>query len=158
LFHGSIADNIQFGNDCLREDVELVAQHAHADEFINEIEGGYEAIVYEQGASLSGGQRQRLAIARALLRDPSILIFDEATSQIDAESEQLISDTLKNYCDNRTVLLIAHRMSTVQTADRILVLDKGQLVGDGTHEELLATCDVYQRLTETQLTSANQDA
>lgn len=158
LFHGSISENIQFGNDCSKEDVELVAQHAHADEFIRELDNGYESIVYEQGASLSGGQRQRIAIARALLRDPSILIFDEATSQIDAESEQLISDTLKNYCGNRTVLLIAHRMSTVQTADRILVLDKGTLVGDGTHEELLATCDVYQRLTETQLTSATQNA
>ncbi len=158
LFHGSISENIQFGSDSSKEDVELVAQHAHADEFINELEDGYESVVYEQGASLSGGQRQRLAIARALLRDPSILIFDEATSQIDAESEQLISDTLKNYCDNRTVLLIAHRMSTVQTADRILVLDKGMLVGDGTHEELLATCDVYQRLTETQLSAATQDA
>lgn len=158
LFHGSIESNIRFGNNATREQVEQVAHQAHADEFINAIEGGFDAIVYEQGASLSGGQRQRLAIARALLRDPSILIFDEATSQIDAESEALISDTLKTYCDGRTVLVIAHRMSTVLTADRILVLDQGCLVGDGTHDELLETCLVYQRLTETQLTTVTQDA
>ena len=158
LFHGSIESNIRFGSNETREEVEKVAQQAHADEFINAIEGGFDAIVYEQGTSLSGGQRQRLAIARALLRNPSILIFDEATSQVDAESEAFISDTLKKYCDGRTVLVIAHRMSTVQTADRILVLDHGQLVGDGTHDELLATCQVYQRLTETQLSTVTQDA
>lgn len=159
LFHASIESNIRFGSKASRADVERVAEQAHADEFIRAIDGGFDAVVYEQGTSLSGGQRQRLAIARALLRDPSILIFDEATSQVDAESEALISDTLRNYCDNRTVLIIAHRMSTVQTADRILVLDQGQLVGDGTHEELLATCHVYQRLTETQLaTPTTQDA
>ena len=158
LFHGSIESNIRFGSVATRSAVEHVAQQAHADEFILEIDGGYDAVVYEHGTSLSGGQRQRLAIARALLRDPSILIFDEATSQVDAESEALISDTLKNYCNGRTVLVIAHRMSTVKTADRILVLDRGRLVGDGTHDELLTTCDVYQRLTETQLTTVDKDA
>ncbi len=158
LFQSSIASNISFGRDATREEVERVATQAHAMEFIREIDGGFDAVVYEQGLSLSGGQRQRLAIARALLRNPTILIFDEATSQIDAESEALINDTLKTYCDGRTVLVIAHRMSTVQNADRILVLDNGQLVGDGTHEELLVTCEVYQRLTETQLTPTIQDA
>ena len=87
-----------------------------------------------------------------------MLIFDEATSQIDAESEAMINDTLKTYCAGRTVLLIAHRMSTVQTADRILVLDQGKLVGDGTHNELLTTCSVYERLTETQLIALTNDA
>ena len=158
LFHGSIESNIRFGLDASKEQVETVAKQAHADTFICELEEGYEAFVYEQGTSLSGGQRQRLAIARALLRDPSILIFDEATSQIDAESEALINDTLKTYCAGRTVLLIAHRISTVQTADRILVLDQGKLVGDGTHNELLSSCSVYQRLTETQLTAVTNDA
>jgi ABC-type multidrug transport system fused ATPase/permease subunit len=158
LFHASIDANIRFGQDASREEVIQVAKHAHADDFIRTIEGGYDSIVYEQGTSLSGGQRQRIAIARALLRDPSILIFDEATSQVDAESEALIGDTLNKYCSNRTLLIIAHRMSTVQSADRILVLDQGRLVGDGTHDELLLNCDVYQRLTETQLTSSVQNA
>jgi ABC-type multidrug transport system fused ATPase/permease subunit len=159
LFHASIESNIRFGSEANRAEVEQVAKQAHAEDFIRAIDGGFDAVVYEQGTSLSGGQRQRIAIARALLRNPSILIFDEATSQIDAESEALISDTLRNYCSNRTVLVIAHRMSTVLTADRILVLDQGQLVGDGTHEELLASCRVYQRLTETQLTTrTTQDA
>jgi ABC-type multidrug transport system fused ATPase/permease subunit len=159
LFHASIESNIRFGSEANRTEVEQVAKQAHAEDFIRAIDGGFDAVVYEQGTSLSGGQRQRIAIARALLRNPSILIFDEATSQIDAESEALISDTLRNYCSNRTVLVIAHRMSTVLTADRILVLDQGQLVGDGTHEELLASCRVYQRLTETQLTTrTTQDA
>jgi len=159
LFHASIESNIRFGSEANRTEVEQVAKQAHAEDFIRAIDGGFDAVVYEQGTSLSGGQRQRIAIARALLRNPSILIFDEATSQIDAESEALISDTLRNYCSNRTVLVIAHRMSTVLTADRILVLDQGQLVGDGTHEELVASCRVYQRLTETQLTTrTTQDA
>ncbi len=118
------------------------------------MDGGYDAGVYEHGNSLSGGQRQRLAIARALLRDPSILIFDEATSQIDSESEALINDTLDTFCDGRTVLLIAHRLSTVQSADRILVLEHGELIGDGTHEQLLKSCDLYRRLAETQLVTA----
>jgi ABC-type multidrug transport system fused ATPase/permease subunit len=158
LFKDTIASNIRFGCSATREEVERVAAQAHADSFIQTLEDGFDTVIYEQGTSLSGGQRQRLAIARALLRDPSILIFDEATSQIDAESEAMISDTLKNYCKGRTVLVIAHRMSTVQNADRILVLDQGSLVGDGTHDELLRTCDVYQRLTETQLVPSQTDA
>ncbi len=158
LFKDTIASNIRFGCSATREEVERVAAQAHADSFIQTLEDGFDTVIYEQGTSLSGGQRQRLAIARALLRDPSILIFDEATSQIDAESEAMISDTLKNYCKGRTVLVIAHRMSTVQNADRILVLDQGSLVGDGTHDELLRTCDVYQRLTETQLVPSQADA
>jgi len=109
LFRGTIESNIRFGRRADRAAVERVAKQAHADEFILEMDGGYEAFVYEHGTSLSGGQRQRLAIARALLRDPSILIFDEATSQIDSESEALINDTLQQFCDGRTVLLIAHR-------------------------------------------------
>jgi ABC-type multidrug transport system fused ATPase/permease subunit len=118
------------------------------------MDGQYEADVYESGTSLSGGQRQRLAIARAMLRDPAILILDEATSQIDTESEALINDTLDRYCESRTVLIIAHRLSTVQMADRILVLDKGKLIDSGTHSELLDRCDVYARLTQTQLVSS----
>ena len=158
LFRGSIEDNIRFGFDSNFEMIKQAAKQAHAEEFIMGLEDGFKTVVYENGTSLSGGQRQRLAIARALLRDPSILVFDEATSQVDTESEALIGDTLKKYCDGKTVFVIAHRMSTVKDADRILVLDGGALVGDGTHNELLETCDVYQRLAETQLNQANQHA
>jgi ABC-type multidrug transport system fused ATPase/permease subunit len=157
LFRGTIESNIRFGKEASREEVINVAKQAHADNFINSIDGQYDAEVYEHGTSLSGGQRQRLAIARALLRNPSILIFDEATSQIDSESESLINDMLGTFCEGRTVLLIAHRLSTVQSADRILVLDQGELIGDGTHDELLSSCDLYRRLAETQLVKASHE-
>lgn len=157
LFRGTIESNIRFGKEASREEVMNVAKQAHADNFIKSIDGQYDAEVYEHGTSLSGGQRQRLAIARALLRNPSILIFDEATSQIDSESESLINDMLGTFCEGRTVLLIAHRLSTVQSADRILVLDQGELIGDGTHDELLSSCDLYRRLAETQLVKASHE-
>ena len=157
LFQGTVESNIRFGSDASRAEVIEAAKRAHADEFIQAMDNGYDSVVYEQGKSLSGGQRQRIAIARVLLREPTILIFDEATSQIDAESEALIADTLKQYCTDKTVLVIAHRMSTVQNADRILVLDDGVLIGSGTHGSLLTSCNVYQRLTETQLVPATQD-
>jgi ABC-type multidrug transport system fused ATPase/permease subunit len=157
LFRGTIESNIRFGKEASREEVVNVAKQAHADIFINSIDGQYDAEVYEHGTSLSGGQRQRLAIARALLRNPSIMIFDEATSQIDSESESLINDMLGTFCEGRTVLLIAHRLSTVQSADRILVLNQGELVGDGTHDELLSSCDLYRRLAETQLVTASHE-
>ena len=154
LFRGTIAENIRFGTEATIEEVREAAEHAHAAEFIEAMDGQYEADVYESGTSLSGGQRQRLAIARAMLRDPAILILDEATSQIDTESEALINDTLDHFCESRTVLIIAHRLSTVQMADRILVLDKAKLIDSGTHAELLDRCDVYARLTQTQLVSS----
>ncbi len=154
LFGGSIADNIAFGaGEVSREQIVDAAKRAHAEQFILELPGGYDADIAEQGASLSGGQRQRLAIARAILRDPSILILDEATSQIDAESESHIGEALNEFCQGRTSIVIAHRLSTVINADRIVVMEAGQIIDQGTHDELLGRCELYQRLTQTQLVS-----
>ena len=116
-----------------------------------ELPDGYDANVAEQGASLSGGQRQRLAIARAILRDPSLLILDEATSQIDSESEALISAALRDFCRERTSIVIAHRFASVLDADRIVVMDEGRIVDQGRHDVLLDRCELYARLTRTQL-------
>ncbi|MCH8823759.1 MAG: ABC transporter ATP-binding protein [Planctomycetes bacterium] len=155
LFGGSIAENIAFGaGEVSREQIVDAAKRAHAEQFILELPGGFDANIAEQGASLSGGQRQRLAIARAILRDPSILILDEATSQIDAESEAHIGEALSEFCKGRTSLVVAHRLSTVISADRIVVMEAGQIIDQGTHDELLGRCDLYRRLTQTQLISA----
>ena len=152
LFRGSIAFNIGFGVPGVsREAIVDAARRAHAHEFIERLSDGYDADVAEQGASLSGGQRQRLAIARAILRDPAILILDEATSQIDAESEAHINEALASFCHGRTALIIAHRLSTVLNADCIIVMDAGRIVDQGTHDELIGRCDLYQRLASTQL-------
>lgn len=155
LFRGSIASNIAFGmRDIPRERIEDAAKRAHADEFIRRIPGAYDADVAEQGTSLSGGQRQRLAIARAIMRDPSILILDEATSQIDAESEMHINAALDEFGHGRTALVIAHRLSTVLHADRIVVMDAGRIVDVGRHDQLLERCELYRRLSKTQLVAA----
>jgi ATP-binding cassette, subfamily B, bacterial MsbA len=155
MFQGTVADNIAFGVEhAAREDVIRAAEQAHADDFIRAIPGGYDADILEQGASLSGGQRQRIAIARAILRDPAILILDEATSQIDAESEEHINEAIREFCRGRTALIIAHRLSTVLNADRIVVLDAGRVVDQGTHEQLLKRCELYARLNRTQLVAA----
>ncbi len=153
MFRGTIGENIAFGvGSATREQIEIAARRAHADTFIQQIPGGYDAHLLEQGASLSGGQRQRLAIARAILRDPAILILDEATSQIDAESEEHINAAIQEFCVGRTSLVIAHRLSTVLNADRIVVMDAGRVVDQGTHEKLLERCDLYARLNRTELT------
>ena len=151
LFRGSIRENIVFGRDASDQEVQESARRAHALGFIETTPLGFQTEVAELGASLSGGQRQRIAIARALLRDPSILILDEATSQIDAESEEQINAAVSEFSRGRTVLVIAHRLSTVLAADRIVVMDAGRVVDVGVHDELLARCDVYRRLAQTQL-------
>ena len=152
LVRGTVAENIRFGLDGATDAaVRDAAVRAHAAGFIEKLAKGYETEVAEGGTSLSGGQRQRIAIARAVLRDPRILIMDEATSQVDAESEQLINTAIREFGEGRTTLVIAHRLSTVLAADRIVVMDAGRVVATGKHEELMASCEPYQRIARTQL-------
>ncbi len=153
LFHATIAENIAYGLRRPRpEAVFEAAKKAFVDEFVRDLPDGYDTMVGEHGATLSGGQRQRITIARAILRDPSILIFDEAMSQVDADSEKRISQAMEEFVRGRTTLMIAHRFQTVMAADRTAVLDAGQLVDVGTHAELLDRCKLYRHLYETQLT------
>jgi subfamily B ATP-binding cassette protein MsbA len=152
VFAASMADNITYGaRDAAETDVVAAARRAYADEFIRAMPNGYATISGDRGMTLSGGQRQRLSIARAIFRDAPILIFDEATSQIDAESEAKIQTVLKDVATDRTTFVIAHRLSTIRVADRIVLLDEGQVVDTGTHEELLKRCPLYGVLCRTQL-------
>ena len=151
LFNDTVRNNITFGNDSATDaDVEAAARAANAHEFIAALPGGYEANIGDRGTKLSGGQRQRLTIARALLKNPPILILDEATSALDSESEHLVQAALDRLLQNRTALVIAHRLSTVQHADEILVLDAGRIIERGTHESLLRDGGVYRKLVELQ--------
>jgi ABC-type multidrug transport system fused ATPase/permease subunit len=155
LIRGSITENIRFGHDTPSDEaVRLAARRAYAESFIDRLPDGFATVVAEGGTSLSGGQRQRISIARAVLRDPRILILDEATSQVDAESEDLINTAIAEFGAGRTTLVIAHRLSTVLAADRIVVMDAGRIVATGRHAELLASCDAYQRIARTQLNMA----
>lgn len=148
LFNASVAENIAYGaGEVSMDRIVEAAKKAHAHEFITEkLTDGYDTVVGPGGNRLSGGQRQRIALARAILRDPEILILDEATSQIDMESEKLIHQVLADFTQNRTTLIITHRMSTISLADRVVVMDRGQVLDAGSHELLLARCDVYRRL------------
>jgi ABC-type multidrug transport system fused ATPase/permease subunit len=151
-FNDTIAANIAYGKPtAAMEEITAAAKLAFADEFIAPLPDGYDSIIGEQGAGLSGGQLQRIVIARAILKNPAILIFDEATSQIDADSEAKIHKAIEEIIHNRTCFVIAHRFSTIITADIIVVMDDGRIIAQGRHEQLMATCPLYRSLYETQL-------
>lgn len=153
LFDDTVMNNIRYGSpEATDAQVVEAAKKAHAHQFIEEVlEHGYQTVIGERGGRLSGGQRQRIALARAILRDPPLLILDEATSQIDPESEQLIHQALEQFIQGRTSIMVTHRMSTLALANRILVMERGQIAGLGTHQELLASCDTYRRLYHSDL-------
>jgi len=159
LFHATIGENIAYGlRRANREAILSAARRAFVDEFVRDLPDGYDTMVGEHGATLSGGQKQRIAIARAILRDPAIMIFDEATSQIDSDSERRIHEAMEDFSHGRTTLLIAHRFATVMSADRIVVMDAGSIVDVGSHSELLSRCRLYAHLYNTQFadTSGSQ--
>jgi ABC-type multidrug transport system fused ATPase/permease subunit len=154
-FNDTMAANIAYGRPgAAREEIIDAAKRSYADEFISILPKGYDTVIGEHGAGLSGGQLQRVVIARAILKNPAILIFDEATSQVDADSEAKIHSAIEEIMRDRTCFIIAHRFSTVITADMIVVMDNGQIVAQGQHDDLIKTCSLYQSLYETQLVKA----
>jgi ATP-binding cassette subfamily B protein len=155
LFAASIEDNIRYGRPGATDaEITAAAEAANADTFVRAFPEGYKTLVGERGVRLSGGQKQRIAIARALLKDPRILVLDEATSALDSESEHLVQEALERLMHGRTVLVIAHRLSTVRDADRVVVIDGGKVAEIGTHDELVARDGVYRRLVERQFAVA----
>ena len=151
LFNDTVYNNIVFGREGVtKEDVIRAAKMANADEYIVNLENGYDTTIGDRGMKLSGGQRQRLTIARAVLADPEILILDEATSALDSESERLVQEALINLMKDRTSLVVAHRLSTIQHADKIVVMDQGLIKEIGTHQELIAQEGIYSKLVKLQ--------
>lgn len=159
LFNGSVYDNILYGRlDATKEEVEAAAKAANAHDFIMELPEGYNTMLGDRGVNISGGQRQRIAIARAILKDPRILILDEATSALDTESERIVQEALNRLMVGRTSIIIAHRLSTIKNADRILVLDKGKLAEDGTHDELMQKNGLYAHLYQIQYRNSKEES
>jgi len=149
LFSATVAENIAYARpDATREEIEAAARRAQAHEFIERLADGYDTLVGERGLTLSGGQRQRLAIARALVADPRVLILDDATSSVDASTESLIKAALAEAMEGRTTFVIAHRLSTIALADEIVVLEGGRIAARGTHEELLEVDGLYREIVE----------
>lgn len=155
LFACSIKENIAYGKMATSEEIESAAKQANAHNFITTFEEGYDTLVGERGVRLSGGQKQRIAIARALIMDPVLLLLDEATSALDAESEHLVQEAIDRAMKGRTVIVIAHRLSTVRNASKVIVIDKGEIAEMGNHEELIAKGGVYKRLVLRQLTAGS---
>jgi ATP-binding cassette subfamily B protein len=156
LFHGTIAENIAYGHpEATPQQIIEAARAANAHDFITKFPDGYATLVGERGAQLSGGQKQRVAIARAVLKDPRLLVLDEATSALDAESEHLVKEALDRLMKDRTTLIIAHRLSTVMGADRVVVMDGGRVVQSGEHASLLGQDGLYKRLIERQFVAAS---
>ena len=155
LFSGTIRDNIAYARkDATQEEILEAARMANVEEFVNLLPHGYRTVIGENGASLSGGQKQRIAIARAILKNPSILILDEATSALDTVSEYLVQHALDNLMKGRTTIIIAHRLSTIKNADEIVVMRAGRIQQQGTHDELMAQPGVYRELYEVQQKAA----
>ncbi len=151
LFNDTIFNNIAFGlNHVKEEDVIRAAKIANAHDFILQTENGYQTGIGERGLKLSGGQRQRISIARAVLKNPPILILDEATSSLDSESESVVQEAINNLMQNRTSIVIAHRLSTIQNADLIVVINNGEIIERGTHEELVGYNKMYKKMSEMQ--------
>lgn len=151
LFNDTIRGNIAYGKPgASEEEIEEAARQAHAHDFIVRLPDGYDTVIGDRGMKLSGGERQRIAIARALLKNPPILILDEATSQLDSESEKLVQAALDRLMQGRTVFMVAHRLSTVRNAHKIIVLDKGKIAEQGSHSELLNANGLYRRLYQMQ--------
>jgi ABC-type multidrug transport system fused ATPase/permease subunit len=151
LFHATVAQNIAYGKpQASHAEIVRAARLANADEFIDRMSDTYETMIGERGVTLSGGQRQRITIARAIIRNSPILILDEPSAGLDAESEKLVFDALENLMEGKTSIVIAHRLATVRRADLIFVIDRGRVVEQGTHEQLLARGGLYSRLYELQ--------
>ena len=154
LFTGTVRDNIAYGKpDASDDEIMEAAKKANAHDFIMELENGYDTYIGERGAKLSGGQKQRLAIARIFLKNPPILILDEATSALDNETEKIIQESLFTLSENRTALIIAHRLATIRHAERIFVLTEAGIIEQGTHKDLLAKKGAYYRLYTSQFDS-----
>ena len=157
LFNDTIYNNIKYGNlNADKEQIYKAAEIANATDFIKNFPDKFETYIGEKGAKISGGQKQRIAIARAIIKNPDILILDEATSALDSKSESQINNAIRNIASTKTVIVIAHRLSTIKQADKILVFDKGSIIASGKHNELIVSNELYKQLYKLQLEEKNE--